>query len=155
MRTSRAVSLLLLGLSLVPAVAHARKDSEVRYRYEQVWGSTIRLIRVDYQFKIRDRDEEVGYLLFDYEDGGRSHPGSVELVRFRKNDEERVRVVLTIPAMPSYVERMVLDKLLKKLENDYGLPPPPRPKRPPPEEEPPTKDDSGDEGDDDGQPKKG
>jgi hypothetical protein len=134
---------VLAGLLLVPVGAHARKQSEVRYRYDQVWGATIRLIRVDYKFKIRDRDEEVGYLLFDYEDGGRAHPGSVELVRYEAEGEERIRIVLTIPAMPSYVERMVLDKLGKKLEKDYGMPPPPRPKKKPAPEEPERDEDDG------------
>jgi hypothetical protein len=141
---------VLAGLLLVPAGAHARKQSEVRYRYDQVWGATIRLIRVDYKFQIRDRDEEVGYLLFDYEDGGRAHPGSVELVRYEADGEERVRIVITIPAMPSYVERMVLDKLGKKLEKDYGLPPPPRPKK-----KPAPKDPEPDEGEADRKDEKG
>jgi hypothetical protein len=31
--------------------------------------------------------------------------------------------------MPSYIERMMLDKLLAKLEDDFGAPPPRRPDR--------------------------
>lgn len=148
MRATVPVVVAFLGLLWIPLDAHARKESEVRYRYDQVWGATIRLIRVDYQFRIRDKDEEVGYLLFDYEDGNRTHPGSVELVRFEERGEERVRIVLTIPAMPSYVERMVLDKLGNKLEKDYGLPPPPRPEKKPSRGQDRDEENEGGEGDD-------
>jgi hypothetical protein len=136
MRAAWLASICLWGVLLAPGPAEARRDTEVRYRYDQVWGSVVRLVRVDYQLPIRDRDEEVGYLLFDYKDSGREHPGSFELVRTKAGGQERVRVVLSIPAMPSYVERMILDKLLKKLEQDYGAPPPERPTKPPPKDEP-------------------
>ena len=41
---------------------------------------------------------------------------------------------MQIPAMPSYIERMLLDKLEKKLIGEYGEPTPPPKKQP---EEPP------------------
>ncbi|MFW6066752.1 MAG: hypothetical protein ACOC97_00320 [Myxococcota bacterium] len=124
----RAMMLLAAAVLLAaPPSAHARMDTELRYRFAQAWGAAVRLVRVDYGFPIRDRDEEVGYLLFDYRDGDRSYPASFELVKVRAHGEERVKVALTIPDMPSYIERMILDKLERKLEKDYGEPPPPRP----------------------------
>ena len=42
-----------------------------------------------------------------------------------------IRAVIQIPAMPSYIERMLLDKLKKKLVDEYGEPePPPKPDEP-------------------------
>lgn len=120
----------LLGLLGAANVAHAKGSRDLGYRFDQVWSACIRLVRVDYGFPVRDRDEEVGYLLFDYEDGNRSYPGSFEVVRTRQDDRKRIRVVLTIPAMPSYIETMMLDKLEDKLEEDFGPPPPPKRKRP-------------------------
>ena len=87
------------------------------------------MIRVDQGYAIKDRDEAVGYFLFDYRDDGRNYPGSVELVRIEDQGGGPIRAVIQIPAMPSYIERMLLDKLRKKLINEFGEPAPP-PKKP-------------------------
>lgn len=120
--------MLVLAALLVPATSHAKKTEDFRHSYGQVWGAAIRLIRVDQGYPIKDRDEGVGYFLFDYRDDGRSYPGSVELVRV-EDKSATIRVVIQIPAMPSYIERMLLDKLEKKLMDEYGEPAPP-PTRP-------------------------
>ena len=132
MRLSAPIAFYIL---LLPAVAGAKKTEDFRHTYEQVWGAAIRLIRVDQGYPIKDRDETVGYFLFDYQDDGRAHPGSVELIRIEENGAPKIRVVMQIPAMPSYIERMLLDKLEKKLGHDYGEPPPPPSREPadPPE----------------------
>ncbi|MFW5876665.1 MAG: hypothetical protein ACOCXM_08005 [Myxococcota bacterium] len=126
----RALAWAVVVAMLTPALAQARRDQELRYRFNQVWGTTVRLVRVDYGFPIRDRDEEVGYLLFEYQDGDRRHPGSFEIVQVKVDGERRVKVACSIPAMPSYIEQMLIDKLEKKLEADYGEPPPPPRERP-------------------------
>jgi len=58
----------------------------------------------------------------------------VELVRIEDQGGGPIRVVIQIPAMPSYIERMLLDKLHKKLIHEYGEPitPPKKPVEPPP-----------------------
>ena len=134
MRLSAAI---LLSVVLWPAAADAKKTEVFRHTYEQVWGAAIRLIRVDQGYPIKDRDEGVGYFLFDYQDDGRTYPGSVELIRIEGKGAPEILVVMQIPAMPSYIERMLLDKLGKKLGHDYGQPPPPpseEPEDPPPSE---------------------
>jgi len=123
-----AASLIALAL-LSPTRSQAKKTEDFRHSYEQVWGAAIRLIRVDQGYPIRDRDDTVGYFLFDYRDDGRSYPGSLELVRIDDRGSGAIRVVIQIPAMPSYIERMLLDKLAKKVIDEYGEPPPP-PKKP-------------------------
>ena len=140
-------SVLILALALlVPSFSSARRSDVHAYRYEQLWRSVVRLVRVDYGFTVRDRDEEVGYLLFDYMDSGRSHPASFELVRVQEDGREQVRVALSIPAMPSYVERMLLDRLQRKLRDEYGQPlPAPRPGAPAaPAEDPGPEEEEGD-----------
>ncbi len=130
---------------LLPDSASARRSDAHAYRFEQVWSTAIRLLRVDYGFPVRDRDQDIGYLLFDYTDRGRSHPGSLELVPFEaQNGQSQIRVTLSIPAMPAYVERMVLDKLKRKLRDDHG-----EPLRPPRRVEEPVSDEEEDEGSDD------
>ena len=118
---------------LLPSSGQAKKTDDFRHTYDQVWRAAVRLIRVDQGFPIRDRDESIGYLLFDYKDDGRTYPGSVELMRVKDQGGGTVRVAIQIPAMPSYIERMLLDKLEKKLLDEYGEPE--RPKKPAPEPE--------------------
>ena len=133
--------LILILLWLMPATVFAKHSSEFGHSFEQVWGSAVRMIRVDYGFPIRDRDQEIGYILFDYKDSDRSYPASLEVVRATQDDRDVIRVVIQINGMPGYIERMMLDKLEAKLRNDFGVPPE-RPRKKPieaPPEEPPAK----------------
>ena len=118
-----ALALAMIGLAL-PSAASARRQIDYPYGYAQVWGAMIRLLRVDYGFRILDRDPEVGYLLFEYVEGSRAVNGSVEIVRTGAGADSRVRVVLQVQAMPSYIERMILERLSRKLCDDFGAPPP-------------------------------
>lgn len=125
-----ALGALLVAVSWTPAKSHARTEELLDYSYKQIWSAAVRLVRVDYGFPLRDKDPEVGYVLFDYEKGDRGYPGGMEIVRVRKAKRQRIRVVVKIPAMPSYVEHMVLDKLKEKLRKTLGEPiTPPRRER--------------------------
>lgn len=126
--------ILLLAL---PSGAAARSDRDFDYRWEQVWSAAVRMVRVDLRFPIVDQDESIGYLLFEYRDHGRAHPGSIELVRVQGPRRERIKVVVQINSMPSYIEQMMLDRLARKLHDEFGEPPPPPREPEPPAEEPP------------------
>lgn len=131
----RSLPLIVLLASLfAPASASARLTEEHGYDYDQVWRAAVRLVAVDLRFPITDRDQEIGYVLFEYQDQGRSYQGSIELVRAAAEGGERIRVVVQVPGMPSYVERMILDRFSRKLLEEYG---PPRVRRPPPRPAPP------------------
>lgn len=129
---------IVLAVLAVPGTASARKQQDFRYRFEDVWSASVRMVRVDLRFPVRDQDESIGYLLFEYQDRGRTHPGSIELVRVSQDGRDEIKVVVQIPAMPSYIEQMMLDRLSRKLLDELGEPPPPPRRRPdPPAEEPP------------------
>jgi hypothetical protein len=115
------------GLVATAGVAHARREHAFSYPFVRVWETAVRLLRVDFASPIGEKNREDGYFLFEYPYNGKSHPGSLEVVRA---GEGRVRVVVQIPAMPSYVEQMVLDKLERKLASEYGAPPEPTRKEP-------------------------
>ena len=137
---------LAAGLLACPQPASARKTDDYHHRYEQVWSASVRMVRVDLRFQIQDQDASIGYLLFDYRDtNGRTTPGSVELVRAEEQGRPVVRVVIQIPAKPSYVEQMLLDRLRRKLREEFGDPPPP-PRRP---AQPPEDDGEDDDGEND------
>ncbi len=126
MRLRLVSATLLVALSLLVPVdtAAARTTNEYAYPRDKVWNTSLRLVRIDLGCPLGDRDAEVGYFTFEYVDGTRRHPGSVELVPTRVEGRDGVKVVVQIPAMPSYVERMILDRLARKLVDDFGEPTP-------------------------------
>lgn len=121
LRTSLWLTLASSAWGVGTTDAHARFAGEVAYGYEQTWQAAVRLIRVDLQCTITDRDEAMGFVLFEYRSGARTYPGSLEVVRTTSGDgRERVRVQVRLDAMPSYVERMVFERLVRKLREDFG-----------------------------------
>lgn len=146
MRARTALAALLMLIASAPAApASARLSREYTYTYDQLWRAAVRMVAVDFRFPITERDPEIGFLLFEYRDQGRPYHGSVELVRTEgPRGTPQVRVVMQVQGMPSYVERMLIDRLSRKLVDDYGAPPPTRRPEPPPRV---SEDDA--EGDDD------
>jgi hypothetical protein len=125
-----AVFAFLLALLAVVSPARARTTQELAYPQDRVWNAALRLVRVDLGCPLGERDAETGFFLFEYVDGARHFPGSVEIVPARVESHDGVRVIVQVQAMPSYIERMILDRLQRKLIEDYGQPP--RIVRPPP-----------------------
>lgn len=116
-----------LGLALAVALlwtgqAEARREQTYAYPFSRVWNAAVRMLRVDFDSPITEKDKDSGYFLFDYPDSGKQHPGSVEVIRVQDNGVEAVRVVMQLPAMPTYVEQMMLDHLARKLGQEYGPP---------------------------------
>lgn len=127
MRVLRPLAVALALVSSFSGAAEARVASEFPYPRDRVWNAAVRLMRVDFGCTLSDRDEESGYLMFEYPDGTRRHAGSLELVPATIDGRDGVRVVVQIPNMPSYVERMISDRLGRKLVEDFGDPAPARP----------------------------
>jgi hypothetical protein len=148
-RLSLGLLFAALLATLVPATAHARKQQDHTYRFEQVWSAAVRMVRVDLRYPIEDQDPSIGYVLFQYQDRGRAFPGSIELVRTRVEGVDYIRTVVQIPSMPSYVEQMLLDRLERKLRAEFGDPPEqPRRERRPSDRGDEDEDEHEDEGDD-------
>lgn len=105
----------------MPGRAEARVQRDLDYRYEQVWGTLVRLLHVDYRYPVDEQDEPHGYVLFRYVEYGRRHAASVELVRLA-NTESRVRLVVQVEGAPSHLEAAILDDLERKLRAEIGRP---------------------------------
>ncbi|MCP4680043.1 MAG: hypothetical protein GY854_32040 [Deltaproteobacteria bacterium] len=119
---------LILGFGLtLTAAAEAKTKKELTYRYSQIWSTAIRLLRVDKGFPLIEKDKKAGYILFEYREGDRKFTGSLEIVPAIADNKHIVSTRLRIANMPSYVEMVLLDKLLYKLKEEYGAPPPARP----------------------------
>ena len=133
------VSVSVVG---APAPASARITETLPWTFAQVFRTTVRLVRVDLGCAITERDEEAGYLTFDYESSGRVHHGSIEIVPGEPGDG--VRIIVQLPTLPTYVERMVMNRLERKLRDEVGPPPartpPAVPAPPPPPEDAPDDD---------------
>ena len=104
--------------------ARAKSAYDSSYGFDKTWNAGLRLVRVDLNLKVTEKDDQNGYLLFDYrssESGNKTIPGSMEFIRSR--DDGHVRVVVQIPQMPGYHEQVLVDSLARKLRNEYGDPP--------------------------------
>ena len=106
--------------------AWAKHSWSSPYGYDQTWSSLLRMLRVDLGYKIVERDDKIGYVLFEYPGDAGTATASMELVKL----EDRLDVACTIAKYPGWHEISLLDKLARKLRDDYGDPPEPRRKEP-------------------------
>lgn len=126
-------------------LAHAKAASVTAYTYEQIWPTAVRYLRVDAGFDILDKDMEAGYVLFRLTERGKTYRGALELIRITDyRGRKRVRIVVKIDERPSYVAKGIVDRIERKLREDYGPPPKDPPPPEPPADEPSDKDESSD-----------
>jgi hypothetical protein len=117
--------------------AAAKSAYESPYSYDQTWNSSLRLIRVDLGLKVSEKDEKNGYVLFEYSEKDRVSSASIELVRSASG----VRVVCQIAQFPSYTEALILNRLSRKMREEYGTPP----EKPSPQDAGPSPSDAGED----------
>ena len=121
-----ALSGFAVAASAVAAApwADAKSTYDSPYGYERTWNAALRLVRVDNGWKISEKDETSGYLLFEYAspESGKPTSGSLELVRGHGQDNG-VSVLVQLPKMPHYHEQVILDALASKMRHEYGDPP--------------------------------
>jgi hypothetical protein len=130
MRPSAWVLAALSGVLAAGVIAvmapgvDAKSTYESPYGYERTWNASLRLVRVDNGWKVNEKDETSGYLLFDYKspESAKPSPGSFELVRGR-DPNAAVSVLVQLPQMPHYHEQVLLDALASKMRREYGDPP--------------------------------
>ncbi len=118
-----AGALTLAPVALITRSADAKSGYESPYSYSQTWNAALRLVVVDMAYKVTEKDNASGYILFEYksvESGGKVSPGSIEMIR--SADGDPIHVVAQLPAMPRYHEQVLLDALARKLHDEYGDP---------------------------------
>jgi hypothetical protein len=114
-------------MALTAPGASAKATYESPYGYARTWNAAMRLVRVDNGWKVTEKDETNGYLLFEYSSPQSVKPsaGSLELVRGH-DPEASVSVLVQLPQMPHFHEQVLLDALATKMRREYGDPPSPR-----------------------------
>lgn len=117
------------ALTLAATEAEAKAAFDSAYSFEQTFNAALRLVRVDRGFKVTEKDQAAGYVLFEYkshESGERVSAGSIEMVP----SGGVIKVVVQLQQMPRYHEQVLADALQKKLRDEYGAPPPKKPVAP-------------------------
>ena len=127
MRTLVAALMLvvaIVAIALAAPTASAKASYESPYGYERTWNAALRLVRVDNGWKVTEKDDQSGYLIFDYKspESTKPTPGSLEIVR-GSHGEGTVSVLVQLPQMPRYHEQVLLDALASKMRHEYGDPP--------------------------------
>ena len=117
-----AGALVATAIVLTGPDASAKSSFDSAYGFDRTWNAALRMVRVDMNMKITEKDEQSGYLLFEYksQDAAKPSSGSMEFIRGRDAD---VHVVVQLPQMPKYHEQVLVDDLARKLRNEYGEPP--------------------------------
>jgi len=120
--------------------AEAEASYESTYGFDRTWNAALRLVRVDMGCKVLEKDDQSGYMMFEYHPADRGKKvsnGSMEFIRSH-DQEGTVRIVLQLPQMPRYHEQVMLDSLVRKMRTEYGDAPQPKPKQAPPPSTPVT-----------------
>jgi hypothetical protein len=113
---------VLLPVLLCVQPAWARSEAEVAYTREQTFSAALRYLRVDLAYEVTEKDSDAAYLLFTFSDPELQKKvahGSIEVVQ----RERSVRLVVSLPELPSYREEVLKRGLLDKLHSEYGEPP--------------------------------
>jgi hypothetical protein len=137
-----ALALALCATWTEPSTA--RSEDEVRWSKQQIYSSALRYLRVDLGYTVTEKDAEAAYLMFEFPRSDQKKKlafGSIEIVDMGK----AVRLVVRLPELPEYRERLLADGLLSKLKNEHGEPPAPakpeaddKAKKPKDDKKPPT-----------------
>ncbi len=122
------------GIVVTAGLADAKSTCESPYGYDRTWNAAVRLVLVDNNWKVTDKDHDDGYLLFDYvspenSSKKKTSQGTLEFVRGRDTDAP-VSVLVQLPDQPQYQEQMLLDQLSTKMRHEYGDPPAHKKKQP-------------------------
>jgi hypothetical protein len=127
-RTLPIVAALLITASVAIPTASAKSTKSTTYRYESVWATTVRFLRADRGYRITDKDQESGFILFVYPGEGAVKECSASLEIMRIVDEagyEKIRIQISIAHQPTYIEVHFLDSLEQKLLDEQGPAPAP------------------------------
>ncbi|MCP4196476.1 MAG: hypothetical protein GY762_04930 [Proteobacteria bacterium] len=128
--------LVVFGICLaIAGSAEARSKRNTTYRYDQLWSTTVRFLRVDNRYPITEKAKKDGYILFEYKEEEHTFQGALELIPTVSSGKHYIRVSVQIASMPGYVETVFLNRLMKKLRKEHGDPPPAQKVREPSDEE--------------------
>jgi hypothetical protein len=111
---------LCLGLAHDPASAATKKEAS--YAFEQVWPAAVRFLRIDEGLEILEKDRDAGYVLFQLTEDRKTFRGALEVVQIVDPDGRAgVRLVLRIEDRPAYMEKGILERMVRKFRSELGF----------------------------------
>jgi hypothetical protein len=130
-RRARLLRLLMVSGSIASGFldgpAEAKSAVTLGYATGDVWTAAVRLLRVDRNLPVREKDEAAGYVLFDVTEAGKIYHASLELVSVTDDaGRASTQATLSIPQLPKRFEAALLDQLTAKVRDERGPPAPPR-----------------------------
>ncbi|NOZ86908.1 MAG: hypothetical protein GXP49_11685 [Deltaproteobacteria bacterium] len=128
------VSLLAFSSILsLPGIGYAKSDRRTPYSRQEVYRTFVRLLRVDLNYKILEKDLDGGYVIFEYRDAifKRTSPASLEIIDISEpggpgnkgkdsGTEMKTKLVMEIKNCGSSDEIQLLNQLVSKLKDEYG-----------------------------------
>ena len=115
------LSVILLLLALLPRTAFARSEWETTYTQKQLYNSSLRFLKIELRVNVTEQNEDAGYILFEYKNKGSSGSfGAIEIIPTSSG----IKLVVSLPSVPTTHEKVLIEGLKKKLHGDYGQPPP-------------------------------
>lgn len=128
----------ILGALLVLAEPVSR---DVPYDFDRTWTSTMRFLRVDRRWPIREQDREIGVVVFEFSAEKKKRDAYLELIKIADAEgRDAVRLRLRVDDVSIFARESFLDRLTAKVREDYGPPPKKKPDKPPEEPRPPPPD---------------
>jgi len=102
----------------------SESKTNVNYPYKWVYNSAIRLLKVDLKCEIKEESEKGGFIIFLYEYKEIKSPASIEIIdQSTEENGYNVSIRVLMEKLPSWVEDDLIERLLKKIKDDYGSPP--------------------------------
>jgi hypothetical protein len=116
-----------IASGLLAGPTWAKSAVSLGYATGDVWAAAVRLLRVDRNLPVREKDEAAGYVLFDVTEAGKAYRASLELVSVTDDaGRASTQATLTIPQLPKRFEAALLEQLAAKVRDERGPPAPPR-----------------------------
>lgn len=126
-----AAFVLALALLVAPGRAAARTTSSLPYASDSIWAAAVRYLRVDRGFPVREKDQDAGYVLFDFPEAGKTYHAALELVALTDEDGRiTTSVAISIAGLPKRYEAGLLEGLTAKIREERGAATPAPARRP-------------------------
>ena len=120
---------LAIWLGLASPVG-ATVTEELQAVPEQLWSVAVRYLRVEADFPVKEKDCKAGYILFKVPARGEKHyRGALEIISLAPPAKgspdggtaavkSRVKLQITVKGAPTYIERHIMDHIMKKLARE-------------------------------------
>lgn len=111
---------LILLIIILGSSGFATTTNLLSYPEDETWRATIRVLRIDLNCTIKERDKEGGFILFTFTYNGTTSNGTIEVFKVKTERSYYTKVKITLSSHPGYIESYIMNKLIERLKSDYG-----------------------------------